>query len=159
MAKSTKKPVTKKTDKALDEVAATRVVATSPEHGALYKVEDTTETEADYTGTLHLPDPGSYWLEGFMRKDPKGKVYMSLSVKLNEMQAIDNNNVDRGVLYKNNRKRLRSHADYTGFINTAGAGEYPLNAIISTSKNGNNYMALELAVMSDDGITEEDMPF
>lgn len=51
--------------------------------------------------------------------------------------------VNRGVLFKNDRKRTETHPDYKGEINIDGV-EFWLSAWIQKSRQGETYMSLSI---------------
>lgn len=158
MAKSTKK----KTQTIVAEPApvSTRISASDIEHGMLKRNDEIEQDdEPDYKGSLKFPAPGSYWLEGFMKKDNTGAPYMSLKIKEQEKPDVNPANDDRGVLFRNKRKRLKTHADYNGTVHSSSAGEFGLAAVIETSKGGENYMRIDVLSGGDEVVEESDMPF
>ena len=58
----------------------------------------------------------------------------------------------QGVLFKNNDKRLDTHADYSGAV-TVNGQEYWLNCWVNTSKAGAKYMSLKLALKENQPVT------
>lgn len=71
-------------------------------------------------------------------------------------------NTNKGVLFKNTKKKQDNHPDYTGSINVLGKG-YKLAAWINESKKGTKYMALSIAndfsTEQDESVPEDDIPF
>jgi len=130
----------------------------SKECGTLAKNTDP-DSVIDYVGELELTEPGDYWLHAHARKNEEGEVYLSLSVDRKKEQSEDLANVDRGVLYKNNRKKLKHHADYTGNINFSTPGKFALSATIEESRNGLTYMSVGVNNDGDSEIEEGDLPF
>jgi hypothetical protein len=55
---------------------------------------------------------------------------------------MNNNNINRGALFRNDRKEQDTHADYNGSINIDGQ-EYWLNAWIRDGRKG-KYMSLSV---------------
>jgi hypothetical protein len=138
-------------------VEETATKTNSKELGTLSKNPDE-DSLIDYTGSLKLDEPGDYWLHAFAKKSDDGEVYLSLSAERKKEQTDDAANADRGVLYKNNRKKLKHHADYTGNINFSTPGEFELHATIEESRNGLTYMAI--AVNGEEVEVEADeLPF
>ena len=71
-------------------------------------------------------------------------------------------NTNRGVLFKNNKKELPNHADYTGNVNVDGH-EYWLNAWIKDSKAGTKFMSLSVRpkqpIADDPPPIDDEIPF
>jgi len=132
----------------------------SKECGTLSKNSDP-DSVIDYVGELELKEPGDYWLHAHARKSDDGEVYLSLSVdrKKDQTENIDLANSDRGVLYKNNRKKLKHHADYTGNVNFSTPGKFPISATIEESRNGLTYMSIGVVTDEQAEIEEGDLPF
>ena len=54
---------------------------------------------------------------------------------------MDNYDINRGVLFKNNRKEKETQPTHTGSINIEGK-EYYLSAWVNESKSGNRYFSI-----------------
>ena len=52
-------------------------------------------------------------------------------------------NINRGVLFKNDRKQSEKHADYSGNINVNGE-QFWINAWATVSKGGTEYFSLSI---------------
>lgn len=161
MSKQTSKTKTPAKENGVKQSAAPKndlpMVKYEPNKGALYPETDENSV-MDYKGRIHLPEPGEYWLHGFMKKDTSGILFMDLNCnhRADEIEAKD---IDRGVLFRNNRKRLKHQPDYTGNIFVEVPGEYALLGVIEESKSKVKYMALEVVNESAETIAETDLPF
>lgn len=124
--------------------------------GALYKNSD-----GNFEGAFNPSEAGEYWLNGYIKKDDAGALFLFLDAgKKKETDApADNSNVDRGVLYKNNRKKLKHQPDYTGTIGVTVAGEVAIKGAIMESRQGLAYMSLEVASEHDEEFDAESFAF
>jgi hypothetical protein len=59
------------------------------------------------------------------------------------MAFTQTDKINKGALFKNDRKTEPNHAEYKGAINVGGV-EYWLDAWINTSKSGTKYMSLKV---------------
>ena len=72
------------------------------------------------------------------------------------MSQYDNSN--SGALFRNTRKELDTHADYTGGWTDANGVEYYLSAWLNEDKNGNKYFKLRLGNPKDQGAAPAAQP-
>ncbi len=145
------------TRQVLTEEVAEQKDSKRVEAGKLYQSEDE-NSDNEWDGKINFTEEGDFWLYGFMKKDNKDALYMSLAVKKKTTDPEDQN-LDRGVLFRNNRKKFKTQPDYTGNIAITKAGEYAIVANILTSAGGVNYMEIGVLTGNDDGVGEENMPF
>lgn len=149
---TTTKPVVSQKENEEDKTAAVFEISGSVTRN------DNEESDIEFLGGIEVKEPGEYWLNGFMKKDAEGNVYLELQTKLKQAKAPNVILDDRGVLFVNNRKRRKGHADYTGNISFSTSGEFEIHGEMKTG-SGTKYMELTIPDTSESAISEDEKFF